>query len=176
MPFGQKFESQTSSPTKANTLPQIGNSPILPHAIPSHLTQHTGKPKGFHHQRHGFCLKHQIIFSALPIKSVGSCFIWNDPPRYLSPALFSPWTKFLSCHLLNMLLKPPIYIHRRGGIETCRTSLWGSWKGFGMSRMNQLPNSFGYYLLHADGSVHDHPCSFGLPNGAHLHPSNRPRL
>ncbi len=68
----------------------------------------------------------------------------------LTPNIFSPCTKRLSSHTLNMLFKQPIppYAATPRHWKRCRSSLWSSWKGFGMSRMKQPLNSFVNSLSH----------------------------
>ncbi len=57
-------------------------------------------------------------------------FFWNYPSRPLPPEFSSSFTRFLSGHALNMLLKHPLpsYPATQRHWKRCRSSLWSSWK------------------------------------------------
>ncbi len=87
-------------------------------------------------------------------------------------------------HILNMLLKHPIPSHPaiQGHWKRCRSRLWSPWKGFGMSRMKQLSNTFDYSLSCTPvnpwwSNIHfrNHPWYSWISHGIHLHPSNPQR-
>ncbi len=111
--------------------------------------------------------------SSLPLKLVRCCFTGHNPWGPVPPVFFSPCTKFLFGHILNMAFRDA------EASEKVQKLALTFVKGL-LSHMKQLCSRSDYSILHNGKSV-TNPWSSGFRHGVPHHTSNsqkamRPRL